>query len=53
MAVREGNCYNDGKKPAKRVYAVRHCSYCGEKGRNSRTYTVEIEDVEDSDTSKE
>ena len=53
MAAREGSCRNDSEKPAKRVRAARHCGRCGEKGHNSRTCTVEIEDVDNSDTSKE
>jgi len=53
MAVREGSCCNDGKKPAKRVCAVRHYSHCGEKKHNSHTYIVEIEDANNSDTSEE
>ena len=49
----EGSCHDDGEKPAKRVRAERHCGRCGEKGHNSRTCTVEIEDVFNSDVSKE
>jgi hypothetical protein len=53
MAVREGSYYNNGEKPIKRVCVIRHYSYCGEKGHNSRTCIVEIKDVDNSDTSKE
>ena len=53
MAVREGSRCNNGEKPAKRVRAVRYCGRCGEKGHSSRTYTVEIKDIDNSDTFKE
>ena len=53
MAVREGSCCDDGEKPAKRVRAARYCGRCGEKEHNSCTYTVEIEDADNSDTSEE
>ena len=52
MAVREGSYRDNGEIPAKRVRAVRHCGRCGEKGHNSRTCTVEIEDADNSDTSE-
>jgi len=35
------------------VRAASHCGRYGEKGYNSRTYTVEIKEVDNSDTSKE
>ena len=53
MAIREGSYCNNGKKSTKRVRAVRHCGRCSEKGHNSRTYIVEIKDVDNSDTFKE
>ena len=53
MAAREGSCYNNNKKPVKRVYAIKHYSYCSKKGHNSHTYIVEIEDIDNSDISKE
>ena len=52
IAIREGSCCNNAKKPVKRVRAVRHCSYCGEKGHNSYTYIVEIKNVDNSNKSK-
>ena len=53
MAIREGSCYNDGEKPAKRMRAARYCGRSGEKGYNSHTYIVEIKNIDNSDTSKE
>ena len=50
MAAKKGSYYNNGEKSAKRVRVVKHYSYCGEKGHNSRTCIVEIKDVDDSDT---
>ena len=52
MTVRESSCYNNSKKPMKRVRVIRYYGYCGEKGYNSCTYTVEIEDIDNSNTSK-
>ena len=52
MAVRKSSYYNNGKKPIKRVYAVRHCSYYSEKRHNSCTYIVEIKDTDNSNTFK-
>jgi hypothetical protein len=48
-----GSRYNNSKTPAKRVRAERRYRRCGETRHNSRTYKVEIEDIEDSDKSKE
>jgi hypothetical protein len=48
-----GSRYNNSKTPAKRVRAERRYRRCGETRYNSRTCKVEIEDVEDSDKSKE
>jgi len=53
MAAREGSHCNDGKKIVKRVRAIKYYSHCGEKGHNSRTYIIKIEDADDSDTFKE
>ena len=53
MAVREGSRHNNGEKPVNRVRAVRYYSRCGKKGYNSRTYIVEIKDVDNSNTFKE
>jgi len=50
MAVRESSCYNDGKKPMKRVRAAKHYSRCGEKRHNSCICIVEIKDIDNSDT---
>ena len=52
IAAREGSCCDDAEKPVKRVRAVRHCGCCGEKGHNSHTYTAEIKDIDNSNTSK-
>jgi hypothetical protein len=53
MAVREGSCYNNSKKPIKRVYIIRHRGYYSKKGYSSHTYIVEIKDIDNRDTSKE
>ena len=53
MAVREGSRCDNGEKPVKRVRVARHCGRCGEKGHSSCTYTVEIKDIDNSNTSKE
>ena len=53
MAAREGSCRNNGEKPTKRVRAARYYGHYGERGHNSRTCTVEIKDVDNSDTSEE
>ena len=53
ITEREGGSREEGETPAKRVRAKRHCSRCGEVGHNSRTCKVEIEDVDNSEESKE
>jgi hypothetical protein len=52
ITVKEGSSYEDSKTPAKRVRAKRRCGCCSEVGHNSRTYKVEIVDVDDSDASE-
>jgi hypothetical protein len=52
IAKREGSSRKDGKTPAKRVRAKRHCGRCGEVRHNSRTCKVEIEDADNSEESK-
>jgi hypothetical protein len=53
VAATASNSRDDSDRPSKRVRAERHCGRCSETGHNSRTCKVEIEDVEDSDESKE
>jgi len=53
MAIREGNCYNNSEKLAKRVRAVKYYGHYGEKRHNSCTCIVEIKDINNSDTSEE
>jgi len=53
MAVKEGSCRDNGEKLVKKVRAARHCGCCGEKGHNSRPYTIEIRDADNSDTFNE
>ena len=53
IAKREGGERDAGEGPARKVRGARHCGRCGEKGHNSRTCKVEIDDAEDSDESKE
>jgi hypothetical protein len=52
ITVKEGGSREDSETPAKRVQAKRRCGHCSEVGHNSRTYKVEIVDVDDSDASK-
>ena len=52
IATREGSCCDNAEKPVKRVRAARHYGCCSEKGHNSYTYIVEIEDVDNSNKSK-
>jgi hypothetical protein len=52
IAEREGSSCKDGETPAKRVRAKRYYSHYGEIRHNSRTYKVEIEDVDDSEESE-
>ena len=52
IAKKEGGRRKDGETPAKRVRAERRCGRCSEVGHNSRTFKVEIEDVDDSDASE-
>jgi hypothetical protein len=52
IAKKEGSSYKEGETPAKRVRAKRCYSCCGKVRYNSRTYKVEIEDVDNSKESK-
>jgi hypothetical protein len=52
ITKREGSSYKNGETPAKRVRAKRYYSRYGEIGYNSRTYKVEIEDIDNSEESK-
>ena len=52
LTAREGSSSKDSERPAKRVRAERHCSRCGKIRHNFCTCKVEIEDVDNSDTSK-
>ena len=52
LAAKEGSSCDDSEKPVKRVRAERHCGCCGEIGHNSYTCKVEIEDIDNSNTSK-
>jgi hypothetical protein len=52
IAEREGSRRKEGKEPAKRVRAGRRCGRYGKIRHNSRTYKVEIKDVNNSDASK-
>jgi hypothetical protein len=52
IAKKKGSSCEEGKTPAKRVYVKRYCSYYSKTRHKSYTYKVEIEDVENSNTSK-
>jgi hypothetical protein len=51
IAKKEGSSRKDGEMPAKRVRAERRCGRCSEVRHNSRTYKVEIENVDNSNAS--
>ena len=53
VAEREGRERNAGEERARKVRGAVHCGRCGEKGHNSRTCKVEIDDAEDSNESEE
>jgi hypothetical protein len=53
IAKREGSSREEGKTPAKKVRAKRHCSRCSEVRHNSCTCKVEIEDADNSEESEE
>jgi hypothetical protein len=53
IAERAGGERDAGDGPARKVRGARHCGRCGEKGHNSRTCKVEIDDAENSDESEE
>jgi len=53
MAAKEGNYYNNSEKPVKTVRVIKYYNYYGKKGHNSRTYIVEIKNIDDSDIFKE
>jgi hypothetical protein len=52
ITKKEGGSHEEGETPTKRVRAERRCGRCSEIRHNSRTYKVEIEDVDDSDASE-
>jgi hypothetical protein len=52
IAEKEGGSREEGETPTKRVRAERRCGCYSEIGHNSRTYKVEIEDVDNSDASE-
>ena len=52
VAIKEGGSCNDSEEPSKRVRVRRHCGCYSEIRHNSRTYKVEIVDIENSDASK-
>jgi hypothetical protein len=53
VAATASNSRDNSNRPSKRVRAERHCGRCSETRHNSCTCKVEIEDVEDSNQSKE
>jgi type II secretory ATPase GspE/PulE/Tfp pilus assembly ATPase PilB-like protein len=52
MAEKEGGSSKDAKQPIKRARGQRHCRRCGKTSYNTRTYTAEIVDPDDSDASE-
>jgi hypothetical protein len=53
LAKQASSSRGDGEVPSKRVRAERRCGLCKQTGHNARTCAVEIEDADDSNTSKE
>jgi hypothetical protein len=52
ITIREGSRRKEGKELVKRVRLGRRYSYYSEIRHNSRTYKVEIKDINTSDASK-
>jgi hypothetical protein len=52
IAKIESRRRKNGKTPARKVRVERRCGRCSEVRHNSRTYKVEIEDVDNSNASK-
>jgi hypothetical protein len=52
ITVKEGSSHEDSKMPTKRVRVKRRCGCYSEVRHNSRTYKVEIVDVDNSDASE-
>jgi hypothetical protein len=52
IAKREGSRREESKELAKRVRSGRRCGYCSKIRHNSRTYKVEIKDINNSDASE-
>jgi hypothetical protein len=52
IAKIEGRRRKNSETPAKRLRVERRCGRCSEVRHNSRTYKVEIENVDNSDASK-
>jgi hypothetical protein len=52
ITKKEGGSYDDSEQPTKRVRVERRYRRYSKIGHNSRTYKVEIEDVEYSNASK-
>ena len=53
ITKREGSRYKKGEKLAKRIRVGRRYSYYSKIRYNSRTYKVEIKDIDNSNKSKE
>ena len=52
IAEKESGSRKDGETPTKRVRAERRCGRCSEIRHNSRTYKIEIKDLDNSNASK-
>jgi hypothetical protein len=52
ITEKDSSSRKEGETPAKKVHAERRCGRCSEIRHNSRTYKVEIVDVDDSDASE-
>jgi hypothetical protein len=52
ITIRKGSRRKEGKELAKRVRLGRRCSCYSEIRHNSRTYKVEIKDINNSDASE-
>jgi hypothetical protein len=52
IAEKEGSSREEGETPTKRVRAERRCGRYSKIRHNSRTYKIELLDMDNSDTSK-
>jgi hypothetical protein len=52
ITEKEGSSRKEGETPTKRVRVERYYGHCSKIRHNSRTYKIELLDMDNSDTSK-